>query len=196
MTLALEAANRALFLSMNAPAGLTGPWLAAAKLASSQCIIVLAVLLALMWARGDRGQRAGLLTLSCAAAWALLLNYVIGAVWPHPRPFMVPIGHTFLEHAAENSFPSDHATLMWTFALGLWWVRSLRGLFRWALALAALTSWARVFLGVHFPFDILGSIAVALFALVSIGPARSWIDVHLAPRVERLHGATLGRALR
>lgn len=116
-----------------------------------------------------------------AVPLALAMNYLIGLAFPHPRPFMIGLGHTLLAHRPESSFPSDHASLMWTVAFGmLVWSRA-----RWAgtlaIVLAALTSWARVFLGVHFPFDILGSIGVAILAVSAVGPLRPWIE-QMVPR--------------
>jgi membrane-associated phospholipid phosphatase len=40
------------------------------------------------------------------------MNQVIGLAWQHPRPFMIGIGHTWIPHAADSSFPSDHMTVL------------------------------------------------------------------------------------
>jgi undecaprenyl-diphosphatase len=42
----------------------------------------------------------------------LLINQVIILLWQHPRPFVIGLGHTYLAHAADSSFPSDHLTLL------------------------------------------------------------------------------------
>lgn len=47
------------------------------------------------------------------------INLLLGLVWFEPRPFMVGIGHTWLDHLADNGFPSDHATLAWSLGLRL-----------------------------------------------------------------------------
>lgn len=101
------------------------------------------------------------------------------------RRLTIEWGHTFLSHAPESSFPSDHATAMWTVAFGmLIWSRA-----KWAgsfaIVLAALTSWARVFLGVHFPFDILGSMAVAAAAVAALVTLRALIDRSIACRIHQ-----------
>ena len=74
---------------------------------------------------------------------------------------MIGLGHTFAVHVPENSFPSDHATFLWTVGLGL---IATGGSRRWGLAVCAagsLVAWARVYLGLHFPIDMLSSAAVA-----------------------------------
>lgn len=175
----LEAINRGLFLVLNAPADLSGLSQGLATLAAKGSIYVLAVLLTWTWFAARSRERRALAQLVLAVPLALALNYLIGLALPHPRPFMIGLGHTFLFHRPESSFPSDHASLMWAVAFGmLVWSRA-----RWAgglaIVLAALTSWARVFLGVHFPFDILGSIGVAIlaiFAVRAVGPLRPWIE--------------------
>ena len=109
-------------------------------------------------------------------AVALGTNYALGSMFPHLRPFMVGLSPNYLGHAAENSFPSDHATMMWVVAFAFFLNTKLR-IYGWAaVALATLTSWARVFLGVHFPFDILGSIMVAAFTLAGMQLLRPWIE--------------------
>ena len=153
----LEAVNRGLFLLLNAPADLSGLRLALATLAAKGSIYVAAVLLTWAWLAARSPERRALAQLVFVVPLALALNYFIGLAFAHPRPFMIGLGHTLLAHRPESRFPSDHASLMWTVAFGmLVWSRA-----RWAgvlaIVLAALTSWARVFLGVHFPLDILGS---------------------------------------
>ena len=169
----LEAINLALFKVLNASADLSGPLLVLAKVAARDLIDALIAILVLNWLFGNERDRHALPLVVFAALLSLALNYLVAQGFPHPRPFMIGVGHTFVSHRAESGFPSDHASPMWTIALGmlLWSHRKWIGWF--AVALAAATSWARVFIGVHFPFDILGSMAVAaasVGALVALQP--------------------------
>jgi undecaprenyl-diphosphatase len=63
-----------------------------------------------------------------------------------------------------SSFPSDHGTIMFTVALALAFSRvpAAKRFGRSMLPLAFVVAWARVFLGVHWPMDMLGALAVAL----------------------------------
>ena len=182
-----EAINQAIFHRLNAPEGLSGTSLVFAIAACKYSVFVLAALIVLAWARGQTCDRTHLIYITLAAVLALGINYVLGLAFPHPRPFMIGLGHTFLSHAPENSFPSDHATLMWTVAFGLLLRRSSRSLAWLAMILAVLTSWARVFLGLHFPFDMLGSVAVAVFTLTILTPLRPCIVQLLTPLAAKLH---------
>ena len=191
-----EPTNRALFLAINAPADLSGLSFAFAVFASNYCVALLAAVLLWSWMRSNSAERQWLMMVGIACLLALSLNAVIAMLLPHPRPFMVPIGHTLILHDPDNSFPSDHATLMWTFAFGLCWQPRLRRIGFLAVLLATLTSWGRIFLGVHFPFDILGSILVAAAALAVSRPFQPWVSKWLAPSVERVHANTLGKWFR
>lgn len=85
-----------------------------------------------------------------------------------PRPHEAGIGHSYLAHAADSSFPSDHATVLFAAA----WAYGFCGrrAAAWLFAAIGLTaSWARIYLGVHYPLDILGG---ALSGLVGAALSR------------------------
>jgi undecaprenyl-diphosphatase len=195
-----EALNLALFRVINAPLDVAAPTLLFAKVAAKYFIDASFGAVVLKGLVGDgKDQRAVALVL-LAVLLSLFLNYLVALTFPHPRPFMVGVGHTFVSHRAEGGFPSDHATPMWTIAFGLllWLPRSSVG---WlTLALAAETSWARVFVGVHFPFDILGSMAVAGVSVAALAAARPLIEQAIARPIEawprRVEKGRLGNFLR
>jgi undecaprenyl-diphosphatase len=63
-----------------------------------------------------------------------------------------------------NSFPSDHAALF--FALATLICINNRRLGAFAFLWAALTSSARIYLGYHYPTDILGGAALGIFMVL------------------------------
>ncbi|TDR81495.1 undecaprenyl-diphosphatase [Paludibacterium purpuratum] len=156
----MESLNHTLFLWLNAApdAGLVP--VALAMFGGEMLIWALPLMLLAGWLRGGAATRRVMLEVFAAALLALAVNQLIGAIWPHPRPFMIGLGHTLIAHAADPSFPSDHMTLMSVTAASLWlqgWRRAAR---LWAV-MALATAWGRIYLGVHFPFDMLGAIVVA-----------------------------------
>ncbi|PEC82151.1 undecaprenyl-diphosphatase [Bacillus cereus] len=86
---------------------------------------------------------------------ALLVNVVIHAVYYHPRPFVSHDVHQLVPHAADSSFVSDHSVLVFSIAF----VFLLRGekLKYVALIWAVLVGISRMYVGVHYPLDILGA---------------------------------------
>ncbi|MBI2638992.1 phosphatase PAP2 family protein [Candidatus Peregrinibacteria bacterium] len=76
------------------------------------------------------------------------------------RPFVAGTVLQLVDHnPLEGSFPSGHATVMFSLAFSLLFVNRRWGFFY--LFLAIISSLARITVGVHFPFDILGGIVVA-----------------------------------
>lgn len=183
----IEEVNRSLFLALNAPAGLAGISLNLAIGAAKYSILVLIGILVWRWVLGKSDYRNVLIHVVVALVPALAINYAVGLVFFHPRPFMVGFGHSYLAHLPEASFPSDHATLMWTIAFGLLYWSPTRPSSWISLLLAALTSWARIFLGVHFPFDIAGSIVVALISVAALVPMYALTVRYVAKPIEAIY---------
>lgn len=98
-----------------------------------------------------------------AVAIGALIAWWVHRFWPQPRPFMLDLGPLWLEHGPRAGLPSSHATGMFSlgFSLLLQGLRRIGGL---VLLLGALVGWSRVYLGVHFPFDILAALPVGLLA--------------------------------
>lgn len=71
-----------------------------------------------------------------------------------------------------SSFPSGHASVAFALAFMAWRADRIWGSV--FLALAALISFGRVFVGVHFPFDILAGVVVGYLAACIV----QWIDEH------------------
>lgn len=162
--------NQYLFAIFNSSAGLDGWRLHGALFAAEWLILIVPLGLVLMWTNGDAARREAAVRAFLAAVIALGINKLIGLAWFHPRPFVAEIGHTFLVHAPDSSFPSDHGTSMFSVALALL-LGPLREARRFGLALLALALpvvWSRVFLGVHWPLDMAGALLVSTFAAVLI----------------------------
>lgn len=93
---------------------------------------------------------------------AMTVNYLIGQAIPVERPFVQGIGYQWLSHSADPSFPSDHVTFLFATVAGCLFFKELRSLALPAISLVLLNAWARIFVGIHFPADILGALAVGI----------------------------------
>lgn len=165
----LEAFNQALFLLINGTPA-TPPWLIGMAAAiADDLIYMIPLLLASLWLEGSEPQRRLAIRACLVAMFGLGANLLIGFVWRHPRPFMIGLGHTFIAHAPDSSFPSDHMTVFTAIALTLL-TGGARGLGGLMLLASIAVAWARVFIGVHFPLDMLGAVVVARAAYVVSTP--------------------------
>ena len=190
----IEVFNRALFLQINGGDG-TPTWLIQIAIGIADDLIYLIPLLLLgMWLWCDSTCRSQVIKACLVTLLALGENQLIGLVWQHPRPFMIGLGHTWIHHAADSSFPSDHITVFAGIGLTL----LLGGVFR--LAVTVLTTgfavaWARVFLGVHFPLDMVGAVAVAGVSYVVISLLWRMVGDTLTNLAENLYRVVLARPI-
>lgn len=187
----MEALNRHLFLLLNAPPDPQTMLLLLARFLADDVVVLAAALIAVLWVWGRHNGRSALVGAGCALLTAALINTVIGAFWQHPRPFMIGLGHQLIPHAADSSFPSDHATFMWTIGISLLlrgsWPRLGWGMMAFGVGVA----WARIYLGVHFPLDMAGALLVATTASLPVVPVRPLIDRMLTPAIIRLYEGTV-----
>ena len=178
-----------LFRHLNASAALAG-WRLDGAIAVAQALVYLVpVLLLGLWIFGRAFQRLAAVSALVAGGGALLVNQLVALAWYRPRPFAAGIGHSFLRHVADSSFPSDHVTVLAAtgFALwcsGAWRTRPLGVLL---LGAALVVGWARVLLGIHYPGDVVGGFAVGALAVAILrAPAGQWLVSTLARALDRL----------
>lgn len=164
----------------------------AATLAANQLVFVVVLLAACLWLFGPPERRGPLLAVGGATAVALGVNLLLGLLWFEPRPFMNGVGHTLLAHAPDNSFPSDHATFLWSVGLGLI-VTGAAPTAGWIVcAIGVIVAWARIYLGVHFPIDMVGSLLVGAAAAALARLATPPVEHGVRPGIERIYEAALG----
>jgi undecaprenyl-diphosphatase len=189
----LEMLNQAVFLPLNADAS-TAPWqLALAAVMAEYLIDVIPLLLVGLCGAG--ASQCALALKACVVVLiALGVNQLLGLGWPHPRPLAMRLGHTFIAHAPDSSFPSDHATVF--AAIGLTLVlANLRSLAGWATLLGGSVAWARIFLGVHFQLDMLGAVAVAGTVWLGIDPVERRVGERLAAQAAVIYRTLLARPI-
>jgi undecaprenyl-diphosphatase len=117
------------------------------------------------WVFGRPEERRGAILALLAAGGAWLIRQVIIRAWVRPRPFVAHprAVHKLIAHASDPSFPSGHAAASIAIAVAVLLVhRRVGGL---VLTVALVISYARVYVGVHYPSDVLAG------ALIGTGAA-------------------------
>lgn len=166
---AVETLNRTIFLALNATPA-TPHWLiAAGTLIADYAILLVPAMLVALWLTGSDERRALAVRACFVGLLALGINQLIGLAWYHPRPFASATGYTFLAHAPDSSFPSDHVTLLSAVSFTFLY-SGKRGIGLFALIVNIAVAWARIFVGVHWPFDMIGAATVAWLACMIGSP--------------------------
>ena len=163
----MEQINNALFLLLNAGSDLS-PWLLfVSTFLAKWLVLCLPLLLVAGWLWGSSHFREVAVKAALAVLLGIIVVQLIRFSWPHPRPFVAGLGVTYLKHAPDPSFPSNHA--MFCFSMAFSFFLGARHKTGWfILCVGLLVSWARVFLGVHFPFDMLGAWGIAFLIAILI----------------------------
>jgi undecaprenyl-diphosphatase len=174
--------NLHLFELINASPGLSPLRLALATTLAQWVIYLLPLGCGLAWFVGDRAARHELLHMLLVVLLALLAAAVVAHGWPQPRPFALHVGTQYLAHADDPGLPSEHVTVFWSLALA---ALATRRFAVWAFPLMAvglLVGVSRVYLGIHFPYDVLAAAPDALLA-AALGIA---LRKPLSPVVSRI----------
>ncbi|MGA8031222.1 MAG: undecaprenyl-diphosphatase, partial [Casimicrobiaceae bacterium] len=101
----MEDLNRHLFLLLDATTAPPVALLWLARALAEGFVWLVPAGLAFGWLRGPTGMRETLVRAAFAGALGLVVNRCIGLAWYHPRPFALGLGRTWLDHAADTSFP-------------------------------------------------------------------------------------------
>lgn len=112
---------------------------------------------------------AGIIWAPLAAGIAVLVNIPIRGFVARPRPFVEHKGlDVLVPGKTDFSFVSDHATLAMAIGAGLFVTHRKFGLVGIGLALAE--GFCRVFMGVHYPTDVVGGFALGTAVALLLSP--------------------------
>ncbi|MDN3297372.1 phosphatase PAP2 family protein [Streptomyces ficellus] len=156
--------------------------------------IMLAMVLVVLWCWWSVRRRgsvddsvaavAGLVWAPLAAGIALLVNIPIRGFVERPRPF---VDHQGLEvlvgGKTDYSFVSDHATMAMAIGAGLFVANRRFGLA--AIGLALAEGFCRVYMGVHYPTDVIGGFALGTAAALLLAPVALALLTPLVSAVAR-----------
>ncbi len=137
--------------------------------------VVPSLLVGMLAAGWFRRERQGRVVLVCALLALALANIMVAgsnALWFRPRPFTTHEVNLLFYYPSDSSFPSNSAAVVWAVA---WVIKSgerraekgengVLSIGKVALGSALLMGMARIWVGIHYPLDIIGGAVVGMIA--------------------------------
>ncbi|MET8248560.1 phosphatase PAP2 family protein [Streptomyces sp. NPDC005202] len=134
---------------------------------------------------------AALVWAPLAAGIAVLVNVPIRGFVERPRPFLDHQGlDVLVSGKTDYSFVSDHATITMAMGVGLFVANRKFGLV--GIGLALLEGFCRVYMGVHYPTDVIGGFALGTAVALLLSPPAMAL---LTPVMKAVEGASWGGRL-
>ena len=127
-------------------------------------VIILPVLILALYFYNQKVHASWKIIIFFAISLSLsfILSLIAREMYVNPRPFVVGNFTPLIPHDSGNGFPSDHTLLASAIAASLWFFNKRVGLLVFAITI--LIGVSRVYVGVHHPIDIIGSICISSFS--------------------------------
>ncbi|MEU5532599.1 phosphatase PAP2 family protein [Streptomyces sp. NPDC020362] len=155
--------------------------------------LLLAMVLMVLWCwwsvrrRADEDAAssvAALVWAPLAAGLAVLVNVPIRGFVARPRPFNDHQGlDVLVSGKTDFSFVSDHATITMALGVGMFVANRRFGIV--GIGLALLEGFCRVYMGVHYPTDVVGGFALGTAVALLLSPPAMALLTPVMKAVER-----------
>lgn len=162
---------------------LNGPVMFYSTLGNAGLLFIAATLLLLCF---RRTRRMGLAAAGGLIVDLLVVNVTIKPLVSRPRPWLVMEGfENLLTSRDPNSFPSGHTCAAFAFAAAVCVTAPKKWMKAAALIAAALMGCSRLYVGVHYPSDVLAGAVIGTLC----GLAGAWLVRKLTEYVQRRQAA-------
>lgn len=109
-----------------------------------------------------RTRKAALVAALSLALTFIVVNLIIKPVVARPRPYdAYPALIPLVDKLKDFSFPSGHTANGFAAALALFWMLPKKFTV-WLVVLNALIAWTRLYVGVHYPTDVIVGFLISL----------------------------------
>lgn len=128
-------------------------------------VFVLAAFMLIHWLTGTHNDRKMVVGGILAFFLSEVIAKTVGFLYSHHQPFaLFPNINQLIPHEVDNSFPSDHTILFFSIAVSTFLHHKRKGLI--LLFVAALVGLSRVWVGVHYPVDVLFGVLIATISAI------------------------------
>ncbi len=141
----------------------------------SACLILLALWFGTREAGRRERNQLGVIVASAGLGIAQGLVTMINSALTRPRPFSELPTNLLFYQPTDSSFPANSTAVIFAIAVGIFLVNRRAGAVLFGLAI--LHGFSRIYVGIHYPLDILGGaalgtmVALLVFGLIKLlGP--------------------------
>lgn len=144
------------------------------ELYTTASIVVLALMALGVWwsarSRSDRSAMTAVAWLGFGTIVAVAATYVVKGIVQEARPCqaMHVVTVQTCPGLTDYSFPSNHTAIAFALACGIWLVNRKWGIV--AVAIAAVEGISRVYLGQHYPHDVVAGLILSCVVLLAGWP--------------------------
>lgn len=141
-------------------------------------IYVMLILMFILTIKGKVVERKSFILFLIAFPVSVLAIKIIHLFFFEPRPYITNNILPLIQQSnADASFPSRHVAIAFIMALSYFYYKS-----KWVTILLLLAAWvgiSRVYVGVHYPLDIVGGIAVGIISLAVAWKIKNYLGKKL-----------------
>jgi len=135
----------------------------------TSCLVMMALWTGVREPENRRYLQKGIMVASASLGTSQGMVEIINNIWVRQRPFQELDVNLLFYAPTDPSFPSNSASVLFGLAWGIFFYNRKAGTI--LLAIAGIHGLSRIYVGVHYPLDILGGAAlgfvVALFFLIA-----------------------------
>lgn len=124
------------------------------------CLIMMALWTGIRDSEKRRHMQKGIMVASSSLGTCQGMVEIINNLWQRPRPFEELDVNLLFYPPTDPSFPSNSASVLFGMAWGIFLYNRKAGSV--LLALAAIMGFSRVYVGIHYPLDIVGGMVLGL----------------------------------
>ncbi|WP_338453013.1 undecaprenyl-diphosphatase [Niallia oryzisoli] len=150
--------NNKVFKLINQFSGRCSPIDLLMILISNKIRYVFIFVLIFMWFRNDSYKKVSYNAVKSMGI-TLLIHTLIKMFYFKPRPFIKHRVGILIPSKMDTTFPSKHTLLVFAISTSIFFYDRVLGSIMWVLSV--LTGFSRIWVGHHYPFDIIGSAFIA-----------------------------------